>query len=336
MFIQYLILAVLFIVHWFLCFILYFYVFIRKSRKYDSIYFIIAFVIIFGWILSKQECLISYIEKKQFNPEYQYGSDPTYNPSLTFYSKNTLVQTFILTVGSILMIFNLTVMMKIYKVNAIILCAFLLISISFAIYYRLIQVVSLQQKQFLETTTVPSWISLDPFLLEIYTKKINKSISYQNILCIISCYFDNLCIKKQLSWNDFEQQVKELSKNLPDFDYIVGIETGGAFVAKYLSVITNKPVVYIKVSKYDEGKFWQNSPSVSIQSDLSVLENKNVLIIDDHILTGDTLTKAKDIIQQYNPNKIYTGVLYQNREHHIINYKGINASMSRSPWGSAV
>jgi hypoxanthine phosphoribosyltransferase len=234
------------------------------------------------------------------------------------------------------MIINLSVMMQIYNVNIIIICIFVLIAVFSTIYYRLIQIVTEQQKQFLETTTIPDWISSDPHLLNVYEKKINKPISYQNIFCILTCYFDNLCIKKQLSWMDFEKQIKELSKNLPEFDYIVGIETGGAFAAKYLSVITSKPVVYIKVSKYDDGKFWHKTPSVSIHSDLSVLENKNVLIVDDHILTGDTLTKAKDIIRQYNPKSIYTGVLYHNREHPIINYKGINASMSRSPWGSAV
>ena len=335
-FIQHLTLTILFVVHWILSFILYFYVFIRKSRKYDYIYFIIVFIIVLGWILNKQECLISYVEKKILNSEYIYGSEPTYHPSLTFYSKNTLIQTITLTVASILMIFNLTIMMKIYKLNVIILCVFLVFAVSFAIYFRLIQIVTQQHKQFLETTTIPDWISSDPFLLNVYERKINKPISYQNILCIITCYFDNVCIKKQLSWNDFEEQVKELSNNLPEFDYIVGIETGGAFVAKYLSVITSKPVVYIKVSKYDDRNFWHKTPSVSIHSDLSVLENKNVLIIDDHILTGDTLTKTQDIIKQYNPNKVYTGVLYHNREHPIINYKGINASMSRSPWGSAV
>lgn len=336
MFIHYLMFTILFIIDWLIICVSSIYVFIRKSTKYDYIYFIVIILIIMGWLINKQECIISYLEKRLFKQNYQCGSDSTYHPSTTLYIHNANVQMFILTVIIILMMINLLVMMKIYKVHVIVIFMVLLIAIVYIIYCRLIQVVSQQQKRFLETTNIPDWISSDPFLLEMYNKKINKPISYQNISCIIGCYFDNLCIKRQLSWNDFEEQVKELSNNLPEFDYIVGIETGGAFVAKYLSKITNKPVVYIKVSKYDDGKFWHNSPFVSIYSDLSVLRNQNVLIIDDHIFTGGTLTKTKDIIQQYNPKNIYTGVLYHNREHPIINYKGINASMSKSPWGSAV
>lgn len=336
MFFHYLSLTILFIVHWFIICISSFYVFIRKSNHYDYVYFGVVILVIISWLTIKQECIISYLEKKLMNSEYQCGEDPTYHPSLTLHIQNSLMQMIILTIMITLMIINLSIMMKIYRVNKIIVCLFLVFSIAITIYFRLLQVVSLQQKEFLSKTSVPDWILLDPYLVNVYKKKINKPISYQNIFCIVTCYFDNLCIKRQLSWMDFEEQIRELSKGLPEFDYIVGIESGGAFVAKYLSIITNKPVVYIKISKYDDGKFWQKTPSVSINSDLSVLEGKKVLIIDDHILTGDTLTKAKDIVEQYNPKKVYTGVLYQNRQHPIINYNGINASMSRSPWGSAV
>jgi hypoxanthine phosphoribosyltransferase len=335
-FIHYLSLIILFIVHWILSLISYFYVFVRKSNKYDYIYFITVSVIILSWLTNKQECIISYFEKSILNKKYQYGSDPTYHPSLTFYIKNNLFQTVLLTMASILMIINIAIMMKIYKVNIFVITLLLIIAILYTLYFRLIQVVSQQQKQFLATSKIPEWILNDPHLLGMYYVKVYKPISYQNIFCILTCYFDSLCIKKQLTWTDFEAHVKQLSTNLPEFDYIVGIETGGAFVAKYLSVITNKPVVYIKVSKYDDGKFWQKKPSVSIHSDLSVLKNKNVLIVDDHILTGDTLRKSKEIVEMMKPNKVYTGVLYQNRDHPMINYKGIKASMSRSPWGSAV
>lgn len=336
MFIQYLSLVFLFIIHWILSLISYFYIFFRKSNKYDYIYFIIIVIIILSWFTNKQECLISHLEKSIIYPGYQYGSNPTLHPSLTFYSKNVGFQTVILTIASILMIVNVSVMMKIYKLNIIFVCLFLIVAVSYTLYFRIVQIVTQQQQQFIATTTIPEWISKDPYLLTVYNKKINKPISYQNIFCILTCYFDNLCIKKQLTWKDFENQIEKLSNNLPDFDYIIGIESGGAFTAKYLSMITNKPVLYIKISKYDDGKFWCKKPSVSIQNDLSVLKNKNVLIIDDHILTGDTLKMSKEIIEKYQPTKIYTGVLYHNREHPIINYQGIKASMSRSPWGSAV
>jgi hypoxanthine phosphoribosyltransferase len=293
-------------------------------------------VIILSWLINKQECLISYLEKKLLSQKYQYGSDPTYHPSLTFYSKDNVFQTVVLSIASILMILNLSVMMKIYKVNTFVIIIFLIIAISYTLYFRIIQILSQQQKQFLATSKVPEWILNDPHLSSVYFLKVYKPISYQNIFCVLTCYFDSLCIRKQLTWKDFEAHVEELSRNLPEFDYIVGIKSGGAFVAKYLSVITKKPVVYIKISKYDDGKFWQKDPSVSIHSDLSVLRNKNVLIVDDHILTGDTLAKSKEIVEMHQPDKVYTGVLYQNRDHPVINYQGIKASMSRSPWGSAV
>lgn len=335
-FTHYVSLMLLFIIHWILSLVSYFYVFVRKSNKYDYVYFIIVFIIILSWITNKQECLISFLEKKILTPEYKYGSDPTYHPSLTFYNKSHSFQTIVLTIASILMIINLSVMMNIYKLNTVLIVLLLIIAISYTLYFRIVQIVTQQQKEFLLNTSVPDWIQTDPYLLSVYEKKINKSISYQNIFCILTCYFDHLCIKRQLTWKDFENHIEQLTDNLPDFDYIVGIETGGAFVAKYLSVISHKPVVFVKISKYDDGKFWQKSPSVLINNDLSVLKDKNVLVVDDHILTGDTLTKAKEIIETYQPNQIHIGVLYQNRDHPIINYQGIKASMSRSPWGSAV
>lgn len=336
MFSHYLTLTLLFIIHWILSLISYFYVFFRKSNKYDYIYFIIVTIIILSWLTNKQECLISYLEKCILYPKYQYGSDPTLHPSLTFYSKNNVFQTFILTIASILMITNVSVMMKIYKFNTFIISLFLIIAVSYTLYFRIVQIVSEQQKQFIATTIVPDWILTDPHLLTVYNKKITKPISYQNLFCILTCYFDNLCIKRQITWKDFERQIEEMSSDLPEFDYIVGIESGGAFAAKYLSIIKSKPVLYIKISKYDDGKFWQKDPSISMINDLSILENKTVLIIDDHILTGDTLKKCKEIVEAHQPAKVYTGVLYNNREHPMIQYPGIKASMSRSPWGSAV
>jgi len=51
------------------------YALIIKDNKYDYIYLIIAYLIIFLWVLFKGECILAYLYKKILDPNYELGSD---------------------------------------------------------------------------------------------------------------------------------------------------------------------------------------------------------------------------------------------------------------------
>lgn len=47
---------------------------------YDVYFVAFAFITVLSWIVFKNECILSYYEKKMENPDYEMGSDPAYNP----------------------------------------------------------------------------------------------------------------------------------------------------------------------------------------------------------------------------------------------------------------
>jgi hypothetical protein len=51
------------------------YALIIKDNKYDYIYLIIAYLIIFLWVLFKGECILAYLYKKILDDNYELGSD---------------------------------------------------------------------------------------------------------------------------------------------------------------------------------------------------------------------------------------------------------------------
>ena len=81
-------LFVLFSFHWFLILFISFYSFIRKTSVLDWFYFALVTIIILGWFINKNECIVSFFEKTLLNCDYVAGSDPANNPSLALYNDN--------------------------------------------------------------------------------------------------------------------------------------------------------------------------------------------------------------------------------------------------------
>ncbi len=65
-------------------------------KKYDIIYVSYICIIILQWIIFKNECLTSYLEKKSYNNGYTLGTLPYEHPSIndvnsTFYDSITIL-----------------------------------------------------------------------------------------------------------------------------------------------------------------------------------------------------------------------------------------------------
>ena len=96
------ILYIIQIVHLLIDFFCMFYIF-AFNAVYD-IYFC-GFILLqtIHWMLLKNECIISYIEKKIINPNYELGNNPKWIPHYdTFYNKYTKLLKAFFILGSLL------------------------------------------------------------------------------------------------------------------------------------------------------------------------------------------------------------------------------------------
>ena len=104
------------------------YVFFRKSNIYDFLYFTTISSTIISWILFG-ECLLSYIEKKCLDDTYTFNSNKYEHPLIKQMFSPTFENWF-KRIAVILYLYNLYIMMTIYKVP---------IPITFVIYICLIK-----------------------------------------------------------------------------------------------------------------------------------------------------------------------------------------------------
>lgn len=91
-----------------------FYVFIRTSKLYDTIYFIAICSIIVSWLFTGNECIISYWEKVCLDHSYEYQSD-TRLPFMEHVFPAMLHRVVLPTI-TLFTLYNLFIMMNLYKV----------------------------------------------------------------------------------------------------------------------------------------------------------------------------------------------------------------------------
>lgn len=349
-----LILALLFVIHWIVTIIANTYIFWRKSSRYDVVYFAIVICTIIGWILFK-ECIISLKEKRILYHNYTTGEDVTYHPSLFFYSKNVYIQNILFALITIFYTYNVVQMARIYNVPKWIIAAVVIATSVYLIYFRMVDYIRYKHNEYFKSAKVPEWLQKSPYLMSIYERKVNENIGIINFFNVVTCFVANKCETKQQTWSDFEEDVKELVNNIKNnsdaqhsspYDFIVGIESGGAFVAKYVSMtMGNIPVRYVKTSKYDDGLLkkmqLQEKNLPHGEKDLSILRGKRILICDDQSLTGGTMNFVSTYLSEtYSPAKIDTCTLYArqdtcNGNGAKVNFCGQKYLISKSAWGSA-
>ena len=110
--------------------------------------------------------------------------------------------------------------------------------------------------------------------------------------------------KAELSMEEISRRIA--SAELPEFDIVVGIATGGLVPASLIAYKTLKPLRILKLNYRDE----QNNPvseEPRLLSDLpDDLRNKIILLVDDVSVSGKTFEKAKSLLEG---NQIITFVM---------------------------
>jgi len=91
-----------------------FYVFVRKSNIYDTLYFIAICSIMISWFFTGIECIISFWEKICLDHTYEYGTNRSL-PFIHYIFPETITGGILISI-TIFTTYNLYIMMSLYKV----------------------------------------------------------------------------------------------------------------------------------------------------------------------------------------------------------------------------
>jgi hypoxanthine phosphoribosyltransferase len=199
---------------------------------------------------------------------------------------------------------------------------------------------------------IPEWV--DPQMLPSIKKKMETSY-YVKILSL----YGNAIIQEVtfVSWKDLEicldKIIERIKASNINYDYVVGIKTGGAIISDYISRKLNIKNYKVKLtrSEYNCNKTSNNYIYDSIQRNIfknngvydvcegidENLTGKNVILIDESICSGITMTSTlKYLRDEKKVNVIFPASISLDRQ----NYKEdeyINYIIPRTvciwPWG---
>jgi hypothetical protein len=105
----------LFVFHWIVILISLVYVFIRSSSKWDWIYFLVIGGTALSWLVVRNECVVSLMEKKIIYDNYSVGDNTTEHPSMFLYCKNMYWGSIFGLLLEVLMCYNVFIMLQIYN-----------------------------------------------------------------------------------------------------------------------------------------------------------------------------------------------------------------------------
>lgn len=185
---------------------------------------------------------------------------------------------------------------------------------------------------------VPNWF--DNELRSDLIKKVNRQ---RGLLSFV----DTLVIgghTKRYNWSEITRIIEEDCQQVYDYkfspDIVVGIKSGGAFIAKYVSgcLGVNK-VGYLRVDRYNPVlgsaflavvfKYYRQArltPTSSLD-----LRNRHVLVVDDQIRSGKSLDLARRWIEAQGAAEVKTFCLFtQGAKADFGNRPEL---MIDSPWG---
>lgn len=157
----------------------------------------------------------------------------------------------------------------------------------------------------------PEWVKKDDALIAILKEKISKnkeSYKWQNF--VVKPWLSHLKLEF-VTWNSIEHHCNVILEKInPDnYDVVVGIVTGGAYIGSYLATKMNKPFVIINSKLWSDISFSDNviqaysyllgidfKPKIGMVPDV---KGKRILLADDTTYTGITM---RNVIKKLNDN----------------------------------
>lgn len=151
----------------------------------------------------------------------------------------------------------------------------------------------------------PQWLLENDLLVQVLDNKLQKNLfkgKFHNYICKPWTYHLKMEI---INWTRVEECCKELANKMDssEFDAIVGISTGGAFIGAYMAKLLNKPYYIIHSRLWSGTNFLENSRKAigffmgkDINPDIQGnpdLKGMRVLLCDDTTYTGITMNKCQ-------------------------------------------
>jgi len=196
---------------------------------------------------------------------------------------------------------------------------------------------------------VPEWF--DPALLDLLNRKRHRKRWGLYFFDTLVLWLMELLVRpngwsyvKPITWSDLEAMMEQDCQCIQSSGFapnlIIGVKSGGAFIANFIAKRLGIPnVQYVHVTYYSPifgstvlafiTRFLRK-PRFRIERPIDV-EGKRVLLVDDQIYTGRTLRAASDWLVQNGVHEIKTYCLYASREETDFCYR--RGRMNYVPWG---
>ncbi len=121
------------------------------------------------------------------------------------------------------------------------------------------------------------------------------------------------------SWSDIEQLcvqlASEINRDHYSVDQIITIQRGGLIPATIIShLLGNRNILTIDIKRTtsDSVNAPKQQPRLYSKIDNCLIKNKNILIVDDIIGSGETINKLLSNILRFHPKIVKTAILLLN------------------------
>ena len=153
---------------------------------------------------------------------------------------------------------------------------------------------------------VPAYIKKDDQMMAILKRKITRNLFEGKLYNYICKPWTTHLKMEIITWSKIESCCEELAKSInpEEIDLVVGIATGGVFVAACIGKLINRPVKIINSKLWSGISFYENGKRVSrffsgkeVKPEISGipdLEGKRILLCDDTTYTGLTMKNCID------------------------------------------
>lgn len=118
---------------------------------------------------------------------------------------------------------------------------------------------------------------------------------------------------RYISWSEYGNLADALAEkvraNGGEYDLVIGIARGGIPVAMVASDHLNVKVDFVNVKSYDD--IGRRSPPRILSTLTEGVAGKGVLLVDDLVDQGDTMTLMKKYLLDQSPRSLETAVLFK-------------------------
>jgi hypoxanthine phosphoribosyltransferase len=198
----------------------------------------------------------------------------------------------------------------------------------------------------------PEWINKD--LSSVLYKKRNVYYSVKILTIISYLYYKELYLfyDWKMLENDLDILIRKIKETNIKFDGVVGIKSGGAILSNYIAKKLNIQYYYIKVSDkeynckknnfsfindYKKNIFNEKKEYELCEEISEDLSNKNIILIDELIKTGNTINKSINyLLNEKNVNFVLPVTLILDNNNLNINnllYLNHKNKYIIFPWG---